>query len=101
MQTSFAAGSETRRVRNKRPYNEPVAVVCSDGDFSVMALVLPAFAVVRPRVRLKRTGDTHVIEDIVGELAEELSAGVVCITGGPGSGKSTAIAHLAAIFFYE
>jgi uncharacterized protein YjbI with pentapeptide repeats len=63
-----------------------------------MAIATPAFAIVRPRVRLKRTGESHLIDDVISELAEDLSTGVIWITGGPGSGKSTAISHLAALF---
>jgi uncharacterized protein YjbI with pentapeptide repeats len=47
---------------------------------------------------MRRTGESLLLDDVVGELAEELSTGVIWITGGPGSGKSTALAHLAAIF---
>src|SRR4051812_42295362 len=62
-----------------------------------MEVALPGFATVRPRVRLMRTGDVHLIEDVVGEMAESLSTGVIRISGGPGSGKSIALAHLAAV----
>src|SRR3954447_26552944 len=66
-----------------------------------MAVVSPAFAIVRPRVRLKRTGDVHLIEDIVAEMAETIPNGIIRITGGPGSGKSTALGHLAALFAHD
>ncbi len=66
-----------------------------------MSAVLPAFAIVRPRVRLKRTGDVHLLDEVIAEFAESYSSGVIAITGGPGSGKSTALAHLAAAFSHN
>jgi uncharacterized protein YjbI with pentapeptide repeats len=66
-----------------------------------MAVVTPAFAIVRPRVVVKRTGETGLLDDIVAAIAEEYGTGFVRLTGGPGSGKSTALAHLAAVFTYH
>ena len=66
-----------------------------------MVIASPAFAIVRPRVRLKRTGDIHLIEDVIGEMADTLSTGVIYIAGGAGSGKSTALMHLAAVFAHH
>jgi uncharacterized protein YjbI with pentapeptide repeats len=66
-----------------------------------MAIAAPAFAIVRPRVVVKRTGEAGLLEDIVSEIADEYGSGFVRLTGGPGSGKSTAIAHLAAVFSYH
>ncbi|HEX3599360.1 MAG TPA: pentapeptide repeat-containing protein [Lacipirellulaceae bacterium] len=66
-----------------------------------MAIASPAFAVVRPRVRLKRTGDVHLIEDVIGEMADTFSTGVIYLAGGVGTGKSTALMHLAAVFAHH
>jgi uncharacterized protein YjbI with pentapeptide repeats len=66
-----------------------------------MAIVSPAFATVRPRVLMTRTGESHLLDDIVAEIADEYGSGFVRLCGQPGSGKSTAIAHLAAVFSYN
>jgi uncharacterized protein YjbI with pentapeptide repeats len=66
-----------------------------------MAIVTPAFAIVRPRACVTRTGEIGLLEEIVEEIANEYGSGFIRLTGGPGSGKSTALAHLAAIFSYN
>ena len=66
-----------------------------------MAVATPSFAIVRPRVIVKRTGESGLLEDIVSEIADEYGSGFVRLTGGPGSGKSVALAHLAAVFSYS
>jgi uncharacterized protein YjbI with pentapeptide repeats len=66
-----------------------------------MTTATPAFAIVRPRVIAKRTGESRLLDEIVGEIFEEFGSGFVRLTGGPGSGKSIALAHLAAAFSYN
>jgi uncharacterized protein YjbI with pentapeptide repeats len=66
-----------------------------------MTTATPAFAVVRPRVVVSTTGDSRLLDEVVAELAEEFSTGVVRITGGSGSGKSTALSHVAAICAHD
>jgi uncharacterized protein YjbI with pentapeptide repeats len=66
-----------------------------------MALATPAYAIVRPRVIVTRTGEQGLLEDIVADIANEYGSGFVRLCGGPGSGKSTALAHLAAVFAYR
>lgn len=63
-----------------------------------MSDVISHGAIVRPRVVLRPEEGPRLLEDVVGELADELPPGLVWIVGGPGSGKSTTIAHLAAQF---
>jgi uncharacterized protein YjbI with pentapeptide repeats len=63
-----------------------------------MTTATPAFAAVRPRVVVATTGDSRLLDEVIAELAEELTVGVVRVTGGGGSGKSTALDHLAAVF---
>lgn len=63
-----------------------------------MGDVISHGAVVRPRVVLRPEEGPRLLEDVVDELAGELPPGLVWIVGGPGSGKSTAIAHLVAHF---
>jgi uncharacterized protein YjbI with pentapeptide repeats len=66
-----------------------------------MAIATPAFAIVRPRVVVTRTGQSLSAEDAVAELFEEYGSGFVQLSGGPGTGKTTALAHLAAVFAHE
>lgn len=63
-----------------------------------MATVLPANAIVRPRVHAGDTGDSRLLEDVIADIVEDFPSGVVWVVGGPGSGKTTAVAHLAAFF---
>jgi uncharacterized protein YjbI with pentapeptide repeats len=63
-----------------------------------MTFVIPTFALVRPRVVVTRTGDERLLDEIVEEIAQEYGTGLVRLCGGPGSGKTTALAHLAAVF---
>nr|MBA3481235.1 hypothetical protein [Pirellulales bacterium] len=63
-----------------------------------MSDIVPAFAVVRPRATRAGSPDPRPIEDVVAELADQRPHGAVPLVGPPGSGKSTALAHLAAAF---
>ncbi|HEY3968104.1 MAG TPA: hypothetical protein VGM05_26310 [Planctomycetaceae bacterium] len=60
-------------------------------------MVEPQRAVVRPRIISPVTGETLLLEDEILSLVERKQQGVVWLTGGPGSGKSTALADLAAV----
>jgi uncharacterized protein YjbI with pentapeptide repeats len=60
-------------------------------------MVHPARAPVRPRVVSPRTGESVLLEDEIAALIEQRWHGVVHVSGPPGSGKSTALAHLAAV----
>jgi len=53
--------------------------------------VKPARAAVRPRVVSPATGEAVLLEDVIP------ARGTLVLTGGPGMGKSTALAHIAAI----
>src|SRR5258708_6152811 len=57
----------------------------------------PGRAPVRPRVISPNTGETLLLEDEILSLLERGETGIVWLTGGPGSGKTTALAHLAAV----
>ncbi|MGQ0636418.1 MAG: pentapeptide repeat-containing protein [Planctomycetaceae bacterium] len=57
----------------------------------------PVPAPVRPRVVSPVTGDSLLLEDLVLLHFERGRPGVIWICGGPGSGKTTALAHLAAV----
>jgi uncharacterized protein YjbI with pentapeptide repeats len=59
-------------------------------------MVTPQQAVVRPRIVSPASGEILPLAEAV---AEELSRGsrIIQIHGGPGSGKTTALAHLAAV----
>jgi uncharacterized protein YjbI with pentapeptide repeats len=57
----------------------------------------PGRAPVRPRVVSPETGEAGPLEDEIGPMIQAGRRGLVAITGGPGSGKSTALRHLAAV----
>ena len=57
----------------------------------------PAFAPVRPRIVSPVTGDVLPLDEAIRSLAEEASTGVIELLGERGAGKSTALAHLAAV----
>lgn len=58
----------------------------------------PHPAPVRPRVISPHTGETLLLEDWVEPFLRNQESGAICVYGPPGSGKSTALAHLAARF---
>ena len=59
-------------------------------------MISPERAPVRPRVILPETGDTIPLEDVVLEFQGRLGE-ALAIIGGAGSGKTTALAHVAAV----
>ena len=56
-----------------------------------------AKARVRPRIISPVTGEAIPLDDKIGQLIEEGRYKLVGLVGGPGSGKTTALRHLAAI----
>jgi len=60
-------------------------------------VIEPKRAPVRPRVISPTSGDSVLLEDEILALVERHFRGLVCLAGGPGSGKTTALAHLAAV----
>src|SRR5262249_42879247 len=54
-------------------------------------------AAVRPRVLLTQTGEALPLEDEILSLIDARARGVVQVAGPPGSGKTTALQHLAAV----
>src|ERR1044071_5084864 len=60
-----------------------------------MAMIASQIAPVRPRVSLPTGGDLP-LDDEVRRFVDSGAAGVIAIYGPPGSGKTTALAHLAA-----
>ena len=52
---------------------------------------------VRPRVISADTGEAIQLDDEIGSIIQANRCGLVRIIGGPGSGKTTALRHLAAI----
>jgi uncharacterized protein YjbI with pentapeptide repeats/energy-coupling factor transporter ATP-binding protein EcfA2 len=65
---------------------------------SDVAISLPAKrAPVRPRIISPVTGETVPLDDQIGQVIEEGRYEHVGLIGGPGSGKSTALQHLAAV----
>ena len=63
-----------------------------------MASLVPALATVRPRVRGTGGDSSRLLEEIVEEYVDESSNGILWLVGKNGAGKTTALAHLAAVF---
>jgi uncharacterized protein YjbI with pentapeptide repeats len=59
-------------------------------------MIEPKRALVRPRVQLDG-GAVALLEEEVGALVQRCASGTVAILGSPGSGKTTALEHLAAV----
>ncbi|MGE5192334.1 MAG: pentapeptide repeat-containing protein [Deltaproteobacteria bacterium] len=57
----------------------------------------PRRAPVRPRVVSPVSGETLLLEGEILSLLERGESGVVWLVGGPGAGKTAALAHLAAV----
>jgi uncharacterized protein YjbI with pentapeptide repeats len=66
-----------------------------------MTEVSPAFAAVRPRVSVPGSDEPRLLDEVVAELIEDYPTGILRIAGGCGAGKTTALAHLAAVFAHE
>jgi len=79
------------------PEPEPAAV---NGEPAVCVEALGGFpakrARVRPRVISPETGEVVLLEDEIGPLIQAGRCGLVEVLGGPGSGKTTVLRHLAA-----
>jgi uncharacterized protein YjbI with pentapeptide repeats len=58
----------------------------------------PVYAPVRPRVISPETGDVVLLEDEAADWLASNERGAFEIVGGPGAGKSTALARLSAAF---
>lgn len=61
-------------------------------------MIEPRRAAVRPRVYLAGAEGAVLLEEEVAARLEAHKPGVIALHGGPGTGKSTAIAHLAHLF---
>jgi uncharacterized protein YjbI with pentapeptide repeats/energy-coupling factor transporter ATP-binding protein EcfA2 len=75
---------------------EPQAIVLEEVMESEAAIFLGR-ARVRPRVFSPESGDALTLEDELGPILVAYEQGAVCISGPDGSGKSTALAHLARL----
>ena len=62
-----------------------------------MSDVRPARAIVRPRVICPETGDVVLLEDVVNIHLQAKTCSRLIIIGGPRSGKTTALLHLASL----
>jgi uncharacterized protein YjbI with pentapeptide repeats len=60
-------------------------------------VIEPQRAPVRPRVLSPSSGESVLLEDEILSLVERNARGLVWLIGGLGSGKTTALAHLAAV----
>jgi uncharacterized protein YjbI with pentapeptide repeats/energy-coupling factor transporter ATP-binding protein EcfA2 len=59
-------------------------------------MIVPRHAPVRPRIVSSECAEALPLEDEVARLLAERTGGTVTLIGAPGTGKSTALAHLAA-----
>lgn len=64
-------------------------------------MVLARLATVRPRVLSPLSGNKLLLEEEIRALLAKRARGVVRLLGGAGAGRSTALAHLAAVFADE
>ena len=60
-------------------------------------MIEPQRVPVRPRVLSPSSGQSLLLEDEILPLIEQNARGVVWLIGGHGMGKTTALAHLAAV----
>ena len=60
-------------------------------------MILPSQAIVRPRAVCPETGESLPLEELVESFFAQHQTGAIEIVGGPGSGKTTALAHLAEV----
>jgi uncharacterized protein YjbI with pentapeptide repeats/energy-coupling factor transporter ATP-binding protein EcfA2 len=60
-------------------------------------MMSPQRALVRPRVLSPESGDSVLLEDEIQQFLEAEGEGVVALLGQEGSGKTTALRHLAAV----
>jgi uncharacterized protein YjbI with pentapeptide repeats len=60
-------------------------------------MIQPRHAPVRPRVRSPQSGETLLLQDEVHPFLAAGAKGVIAVLGPGGSGKSTALRHLAAV----
>lgn len=58
----------------------------------------PQRALVKPRAISPETGETFALEDAIEGWVERDARGIVFVSGGQGSGRTTAIRHLASVF---
>lgn len=63
-----------------------------------MPTLVPELAPVRPRVRSIADESSRLLEELVDEYADDYHSGIVWLLGSEGAGKTTALAHLAAVF---
>src|SRR6266446_5667735 len=62
-------------------------------------MIEPKLAPVKPRVISPQTGEVIPLEDVIRELLDSGFRGQIWIVGPAGTGKTTALHHLAAVFF--
>jgi uncharacterized protein YjbI with pentapeptide repeats/energy-coupling factor transporter ATP-binding protein EcfA2 len=86
-------------VQERRPESAVRAADREDPSTEVAATrCFPAErARVRPRVISPETGEAIPLDDKIGQLIQEGRHELVGLVGGPGSGKTTALRHLAAV----
>ncbi|MEM6470028.1 MAG: pentapeptide repeat-containing protein [Planctomycetota bacterium] len=59
-------------------------------------MIVPTRAAVRPRIVSPGSGETILFEDFVETFQAKTSRGMICLSGQPGTGKTSALSHLAA-----
>jgi uncharacterized protein YjbI with pentapeptide repeats/energy-coupling factor transporter ATP-binding protein EcfA2 len=83
------------------PMPQPIGEINRDDELPAELDTAPGFqarrAPVRPRIISPITGEAVPLDDQIGQIIDEGRYKRVGLIGGPGSGKSTAIRHLAAV----
>ncbi len=64
-------------------------------------MIVPKRASVKPRVVSPETHEELLLEDVIESCIAEGHCGAVELVGGLGTGKSTALAHLASLAFAD
>jgi uncharacterized protein YjbI with pentapeptide repeats/energy-coupling factor transporter ATP-binding protein EcfA2 len=75
----------------------PEAAVTQEAQIEGLGSAPAERARVRPRIISRETSEAILLEDEIGPLVQSGRCGLFVILGGPGSGKTTALRHLAAI----
>ena len=69
----------------RAPYNDGRESTSSSNQ--IWKLRIPTFAIVRPRIRVMRTGEERLLDEVVSEIVAEFGSGFVRLCGATGQRK--------------